>query len=341
MYYKIISLNSLKVRDIGFLVHPKLNRIYLKKCRIKKINIDEVLLIPSLSKKDSVLDLFNKIKMDIPFSMRIFLQNLQTDKAIDYRILNIYSNNLKEIDKKINLYNNSESEISPCFKKSLNIRNYNCHTSDMMNMSIDSYQATLEQETALRTALEHGIDMKSYLTSDQILIIKDYTINPDIYNEILKSGYCLDDPKSSFAKLFDETLNLLPEYEGITYRGTQSSRGNYGEVIKKGDFLYNDVFVSSSVSISIAKKFALTNSSKFTDSIMFAIKGRTGVNISTLSPTFKKEAEVLFRPNIYFKVKSIDKGKDDVVYVVLSETDDIDNMDNVRNMYDGQKLSFY
>lgn len=81
MLYKNIYLHQLKEQDISSLVHPRLTKKYLYKLKIKKYNEEKnLIVIRFLPKRDGVLDLSNKIKLDIPFSIRSYLQFLINNK---------------------------------------------------------------------------------------------------------------------------------------------------------------------------------------------------------------------------------------------------------------------
>lgn len=95
MLYKNIYLHQLKDQDISNLVHPRLTKKYLNKLKIKKSNDEKnLIIIHFLPKKDGVLDPSNKIKLDIPFSIRSYLKLLINNKKTITHHPFIYNKNL-------------------------------------------------------------------------------------------------------------------------------------------------------------------------------------------------------------------------------------------------------
>ena len=77
MIYKILFLHQIKSQDISLIVHPFLTKKYLKKLKVRKTNdINKLIILRNLQKKDSILDQFNDIHLNVPFAMRTYLQNL-------------------------------------------------------------------------------------------------------------------------------------------------------------------------------------------------------------------------------------------------------------------------
>ncbi|NLS12756.1 hypothetical protein HGP28_07535 [Vibrio sp. SM6] len=217
--------------------------------------------------------------------------------------------------------------------------NYDSWINYMMNMIVGSHQATDEQAKMLEKALKEGADYKKYLTPDQVGFIENYTINPEMFNEMLKDGYDIDDPQSMFAKVLDSSLEKLPTQTRVTYRGGAYPKGVYSKLIKKGNVVYNNIFASTSYSASIAKEFADSVGGAGVEKVVFAIESTDGVNISNFSPTFTKEAEILLRPDSYFEVKKVKKGGDGTIYVAMKEVDPPKSRKTkVRHMYHGDIL---
>lgn len=93
MQYKKIFLHQVKEQDIPLILHPYLIKKYLKKLRLKNTtDTNKLLIVPNLQKKDSILNQFNLIKLDVPFSIRSYLQYVIENKKTEH---NYYFHNEK------------------------------------------------------------------------------------------------------------------------------------------------------------------------------------------------------------------------------------------------------
>ncbi len=76
VFYRIVSYFRLKQSDVGCVVHPWSQKEYMRKLRVKRsLNVDELLLVDGLPKRDSVLTPLGEVRKDIPLGMRFHLEN--------------------------------------------------------------------------------------------------------------------------------------------------------------------------------------------------------------------------------------------------------------------------
>lgn len=131
------------------------------------------------------------------------------------------------------------------------------------------------------------------LDAKDLAAIADYT-GPG-YSEInaaLRSGKPLTSEMTERIASIDASLDKLPKYEGIVYRGTDLPP-NVLAKYRSGATVTEDSFTSTSASKSAA----------FTGNVRFKIFSRTGRSVSAYSQ-YPSEDEVLFKHGTKFVVRS-------------------------------------
>ena len=109
-----------------------------------------------------------------------------------------------------------------------------------------------------------------------------------------------------FGKLLDQTLEKLPNFDGLVYRSanlTNHELRRYNDTIAKNDLLKEYSFTSTSKSRLLAMAFK--------GNTLFRIYSRTGKEIEKIAKFGENgiinEKEVLFSPNKNFRVLEITK----------------------------------
>jgi hypothetical protein len=151
-----------------------------------------------------------------------------------------------------------------------------------------------------------GFDRQG-LSNTDILAIVTYTGN-DFYfiNHALRSG---SDLESVLPHVFalDEALAKLPDYVGDVKRGTDLPE-NVLAIYQPGNIVSDPAFLSTS------KK------TEYSGPHRLLIHSKTGKDISTFS-NFGSEDEVLFRPDVKFRVIKRTTTSDHVIEIELDEVD--------------------
>lgn len=148
------------------------------------------------------------------------------------------------------------------------------------------------------------------LSLEEKTIIYKYTNDGHYVNELLHESKGIK--TSQYAKYLDYSLSKLPDFQGITFRGSDLT--SY-EIKKYHKALDEKVIIKeySFLSTSRVKKQA----NQYRKTVLFEIFSKNGKLIEKVSK-FVNEQEVLFRKNSKFKVLSIEKI-DSYVYITLIE----------------------
>jgi len=119
---------------------------------------------------------------------------------------------------------------------------------------------------------------------------------------------------SEFGKLLRLTLRKLPNYVNVVYRSaklTEAEMQRYQEAFESDDLIREYSFVSTSRSRAAAMMW--------NGSVLFRILSKTGKEIEGIAKygifSGQNEKEVLFMPNLKFRVVGIRKDKD---YTLIS-----------------------
>ena len=154
------------------------------------------------------------------------------------------------------------------------------------------------------------------LTDAEKTIIYKYTDDDFTFigiNQTLRrsEGLIVDD----FAKYLDFALSKLPNYNQITYRGTELDEKDVEKYIKSyqnGTILTEFGFFSTSRDRMIAESYG---------DIFFKVFGKRGKSIEKISKFgagyLENEEEVLFRKNTPFKVFNMSKSRSHTIFHLL------------------------
>ena len=129
----------------------------------------------------------------------------------------------------------------------------------------------------------------------------------------------LDDDALSVITDVSKYLSLSEKYSGISYRGIVADRFVFEEFksLNKGNIFSEKGFMSTSIDKLVANDFAEGTQYK----IIFEIKGKNGVDISSISD-IPDEKEVLFNKGSKFKITKIAKSDNKTygnIYITMEE----------------------
>ncbi|WP_164971526.1 RHS repeat-associated core domain-containing protein [Proteus hauseri] len=175
----------------------------------------------------------------------------------------------------------------------------------------------------------------SILDEEDKGIIRLYSRNQIPFNSYLKQGISIDSGINGNAKKLENALSKMANATEISYRGYGIPKGAWDN-LSPGELVTNDVFMSTSLSISYAKIFT-ERFSQGREGVMLKVMGRTGKNISLLSRFQGEngESEILFSPNSTFNIMAIKKHRK-INYAIVREVKN--NPDQKRSIYDGRLL---
>lgn len=156
--------------------------------------------------------------------------------------------------------------------------------------------------------------------------IKSYgRVDHDVVNEYMRAG----EPKEFLLPGYGESLkvrvshmrsvmNKLPNYKGTVFRGS-SIKNSLLEKLDVGDILHEKAFLSTSTIPSVARSFSVSAAYDGASAAQFKIdlksSGRA-INAYTFKPY---EAEILVKPNTYFRIEAIEKISANKNYIKLRE----------------------
>lgn len=175
----------------------------------------------------------------------------------------------------------------------------------------------------------------SILDEEDKGIIRLYSRNQTPFNCYLKQGISIDSGINGNAKKLENALSKMANATEISYRGYGIPKGAWDN-LSPGELVTNDLFMSTSLSISYAKIFT-ERFSQGREGVMLKVMGRTGKNISLLSHFQGEngESEILFSPNSTFNIMAIKKHRK-INYAIVREVKN--NPDQKRSIYDGRLL---
>lgn len=129
----------------------------------------------------------------------------------------------------------------------------------------------------------------------------------------------LDEETLSVIDGISKYINLSNKCIGTSYRGIAADRIMFDKLksLKKGDDYIENGFMSTSANKLVAEDFADGTEYK----IIFEIKGKNGVDISSISD-MQEEKEILFNKSSKFritKIKAVDKEVFGNLYIYMEE----------------------
>ncbi|WP_413612897.1 ADP-ribosyltransferase [Bdellovibrio sp. HCB-110] len=139
-------------------------------------------------------------------------------------------------------------------------------------------------------------------------------------NRSLRSGKKLSKGLADFVAKFEGALDKIPSVHALSYRGAIYSK-KVTSAYLPGSTLAEKGYFSTSVSLSVAKKFLVNNDGRSGKPVLYVIYGENGKSISQINPEYQGEAEILYRKNTNFCVtgRSTPATKEEVLIVLLRE----------------------
>ncbi|GLR04351.1 hypothetical protein GCM10007906_19390 [Vibrio hyugaensis] len=175
-------------------------------------------------------------------------------------------------------------------------------------------------------SVENHAKAERKMIPEEYSAIKRYgRVDHDVVNEYMRAG----EPKEFLMPGYGEALkervshmrsvmNKLPNYKGTVYRGS-SIKNSLLEKLNIGDILHEKAFLSTSTIPSVARNFSASGAYEGVSAAQFKIELKSsGRAINAY--TFKAyEAEILAKPNTYFRVEAIEKISPQKNYIKLRE----------------------
>ncbi len=178
MFYRIVSYSRLKQSDIGCVVHPWYQKEYMRKFRVKRsLNVDELLLVDGLPKRDSVLTPFGEVRKDIPLGLRFHLENAM--KVKPQRSMGGYRSKQLEPDRVKSVY----EEIPPLSASVVEYeKRYTPTTKRVISVSSPSIEEMLENPElgGIKSVNIDPVSMAVETVVDLIDGAKDFVSNPSL-----------------------------------------------------------------------------------------------------------------------------------------------------------------
>ena len=175
-------------------------------------------------------------------------------------------------------------------------------------------------------SITHNAKAQEKLTDAEYDAIKNYgRVDYDIINEYMHMG----EPNDYISPAYGQSLRRrvshmrsvmkkLPNYKGTVFRGATIKRPLL-EKLNIGDILHEKAFLSTSTNPAIAQNFGSSQLYEGVSNAQFKIELKSAgraINAYTFKPD---EAEVLAKPNTYFRVDAIEKISPQKNYIMLRE----------------------
>ncbi|MEZ9408517.1 ADP-ribosyltransferase [Vibrio lentus] len=175
-------------------------------------------------------------------------------------------------------------------------------------------------------ATTHHVNAEKKMVPEEYSAIKNYgRVDHDVVNEYMRAG----EPEGYLSEMFGRTLksrvfhmrnvmNKLPNYKGTVYRGS-SIKNALLDKLNAGDILHEKAFLSTSILPSVAKRFSSTNVYDGLSVAQFKIELKSAgraINAYTFKPD---EAEILAKPDTYYRVEAIEKISPNKNYIKMRE----------------------
>ncbi|WP_435250152.1 ADP-ribosyltransferase [Vibrio sp. nBUS_14] len=175
-------------------------------------------------------------------------------------------------------------------------------------------------------ATTHHVNAEKKMVPEEYSAIKNYgRVDHDVVNEYMRAG----EPEGYLSEMFGRTLksrvfhmrnvmNKLPNYKGTVYRGS-SIKNTLLDKLNVGDILHEKAFLSTSTLPSVAKNFSSAGVYEGASAAQFKIELKSAgraINAYTFKPD---EAEILAKPNTYYRVEAIEKISPHKNYIKMRE----------------------
>lgn len=189
----------------------------------------------------------------------------------------------------------------------------------------DAQQEQLATDLMEWSNVNHVKAEKKMIPEEYSAIKKYGRVDHDVINEYLRAGEPREFLMPGYGEALKErvfhmrnVMNKLPNYKGTVYRGS-SINNNLLEKLNIGDILHEKAFFSTSTIPSVARNFSASGSYPGVSAAQFKIELKSaGRAINAY--TFKAyEAEILAKPNTYFRIEAIEKISPRENYIKMRE----------------------
>ena len=175
-------------------------------------------------------------------------------------------------------------------------------------------------------SIVHHAKAERKMIPEEYSAIKRYgRTDHDVVNEYMRAG----EPKEFLMPGYAEALkvrvshmrsvmNKLPNFKGTVYRGS-SIKNSLLEKLNVGDILHEKAFLSTSTIPSVARNFSAAGAYQNVSAAQFKIELKSAgraINAYTFKPD---EAEILAKPNTYFRVEAIERVSPNKNYIKMRE----------------------
>ncbi|WP_325892980.1 ADP-ribosyltransferase [Grimontia sp. NTOU-MAR1] len=175
-------------------------------------------------------------------------------------------------------------------------------------------------------SIVHHAKAERKMVPEEYSAIERYgRVDHDVVNEYMRAGEPNEFLMPGYAEALKtrvshmrSVMNKLPNFKGTVYRGS-SIKNSLLEKLNVGDILHEKAFLSTSTIPSVAKNFSATGVYQNLSAAQFKIDLKSsGRAINAY--TFKAyEAEILAKPNTYFRVEAIERISAEQNYIKLRE----------------------
>lgn len=183
-----------------------------------------------------------------------------------------------------------------------------------------------QAQDLMQWSIAHNAKAERKMLPAEYSSIKRYgRVDYDVINEYMRKG----EPERYLGPMFDDSikssvsnirsaLNKLPNYKGTVYRGS-SIKNSLLDRLNIGDILYERAFLSTSTIPNVAFNFSSAGAIEGRSAAQFKIELKSsGRAINAY--TFKDyEAEVMAKPNTYFRVEAIERVSANQNFIKLRE----------------------
>lgn len=175
-------------------------------------------------------------------------------------------------------------------------------------------------------SVAHHVKTEQRMLSQEYSAIRRYgRVDYSVINAYLRAGEPKDflggflgDAAERSVKAIKSALNKMPNYKGTVYRGS-SIKNVLLEKINIGDILHEKAFLSTSTIPSNARVFSVSAAYEGASAAQFKISLKS-VGRAINAYTFKAyEAEVLAKPNTYYRIEAIERLSRDQNFIKLRE----------------------
>mmetsp|Transcript_1913 Transcript_1913/g.5264 ORF Transcript_1913/g.5264 Transcript_1913/m.5264 type:complete len:404 (+) Transcript_1913:72-1283(+) len=184
-------------------------------------------------------------------------------------------------------------------------KNFRAVLPELVDAAQKSQTARLVKQASLLEIEQRHAKMFT-ASKRELKALEQYTRK--LYVKINRALRGFEDPSKGTQRLIDELKSCLRKFQSAgktssatTYRGCLCLPQALVDTWKEGGIFQDSAFFSTSTKRQTATSFA----PEFLSSVLFTVRGTSGVSISDFS-SHGEEAEVLFSPNTMFRIRQIE-----------------------------------